>query len=314
MNKLTALLIAILMTTMLIAVGCQGRATELSPTASTAVESKDNMQLRIGVMPAVDSAPILLAEKKGYFKELGLEMDIQVYNNPVSRQGALQSGELDGTITDLIALVNNMQNGLDIKITTCTDGSFPFLLKKGYVEQKKVKIAVMEASVVDFLSDQFLSDKYELEKIYIAEIPARLEMIKAGQIDIVNLPEPMAAMGELVGLKKVVYSNTEDFMPGVMVFTGKALKEKEKAVQLFHQAYNKAIEDIKQNDAEAREVLIEKLVLRPEIKNMMTLPVYHSARIPDEAYIDKVIAWIEAVQEIDITITYHQMIERKYAQ
>ena len=302
MKKTTTLLIALLMTVTLIFAGCQG-----TPAAPV-----DNMKLKIGIMPAVDSAPILLAEKKGYFKELGLEMDIQVYNNAANRESALQSGELDGAMTDLIAFVNNVQNGMNIKITTSTDGSFPFLLKKGFVEQKNIKIGMMEISVSNFLSDQFLKDNYEMEKIFINEIPARLEMIKAGQLDMANLPEPIASMGELGGLEKVVYNNPDDFMPEAMVFTGKVLKDKEKALALFHQAYNKAVEDIKNNDDEARDVLIEKMALNPEIKDLMTLPQYHAARVPDEAYMNKVIDWVEAVQKIDITVPYDQMIERKF--
>ncbi|MDF2533320.1 MAG: NlpA lipoprotein [Clostridia bacterium] len=308
MKRTTTLLIALLMTATMIFAGCQ--ATPAAPAAPAA--PADSMKLKIGIMPAVDSAPILLAEKKGYFKELGLEMDIQVYNNAANRESALQSGELDGAMTDLIAFVNNKQNGLDIKITTSTDGSFPFLLKKDFVDQKNIKIGMMEISVSNFLSDQFLKDKYEMEKIFINEIPARLEMIKAGQLDMANLPEPIASMGELGGLEKVVYNNPDDFMPEAMVFTGKVLKEKQKELELFHQAYNKAVEDIKNNDDEARDVLIEKMELNPEIKDLMTLPQYHTVRVPDEAYMNKVIDWVEAVQKLDITVPYDQMIERKF--
>lgn len=302
MKRITTLLITLLMAAMMILTSCQ--ATPATPA--------DNMKLKIGIMPAVDSAPILLAEKKGYFKELGLDMDIQVYNNAANRESALQSGELDGTMTDLIAFVNSKQNGLDIKITTSTDGSFPFLLKKGFVEQKNIKIGMMEISVSNFLSDQFLKEKYEMEKVFINEIPARLEMVKAGQLDMANLPEPIASMGELGGLEKVVYTNTDDFMPEAMVFTGKVLKEKEEALKLFHQAYDKAVGDIKNNDDEARTVLIEKLELKPEIKDLMTLPEYHMARVPSEEYMNKVIDWVESVQKIDITVPYDQMIERKF--
>jgi NitT/TauT family transport system substrate-binding protein len=302
MKKIATLLIALLMAAMLVLTSCQA-----TPATST-----DNMKLKIGIMPAVDSAPILLAEKKGYFKELGLDMDIQVYNNAANRESALQSGELDGTMTDLIAFVNSKQNGLDIKITTSTDGSFPFLLKKGFVEQKNIKIGMMEVSVSNFLSDLFLKDEYEMEKVFINEIPARLEMVKAGQLDMANLPEPIASMGELGGLKKVVYYGTDDFMPEAMVFTGKVLKEKEEALKLFHQAYNRAVEDIKNDDEEARTVLIEKLELKPEIKDLMTLPEYHMARVPSEEYMNKVIDWVESVQKIDITVPYDQMIERKF--
>lgn len=313
MRKTIAIMMTLLIATMLILTGCQAKYGEPTPTvAPEPVENPESMKLKIGLMPAVDSAPILLAEKKGYFKELGLEMDIQVYNNAANRQSALQSGELDGAMTDLIAFVNNVQNGLDIKITTSTDGSFPFLLKKGFVEQKKVKVGMMEISVSNFLSDQFLKDKYEMEKIFINEIPARLEMVKAGQLDMANLPEPIASMGELGGLTKVTYENTDDFMPEAMVFTGKALTEKEKALELFHQAFNKAVEDIQKNDAEARDILIEKLELKPEIRDMITLPKYHTARVPSEEYMNKIIAWVEVVQKIDVTTAYDQMIERKF--
>lgn len=302
MKRITTLLIALLMTAMMILSSCQ--ATPAAPV--------NNLKLKIGIMPAVDSAPILLAEKKGYFKELGLDIDIQVYNNAANRESALQSGELDGTMTDLIAFVNSVQNGLDIKITTSTDGSFPFLLKKGFVEQDKIKIGMMEISVSNFLSDQFLQDKYEMEKVFINEIPARLEMVKAGQLDMANLPEPIASKGELDGLEKVIYNNIDDFMPEAMVFTGKTLKEKGKELEIFHQAYNKAVADIIKNDDEARDVLIEKLALKPEIKDLMTLPKYNLARVPDEAYMNKIIDWVEAVQKIDITVPYDQMIERKF--
>lgn len=313
MKRVTTLLIALLMTAMMIFTGCQ--ATPATPAATeTPVTPIEDMKLKIGIMPAVDSAPILLAEKKGYFKDLGLDIDIQVYNNAANRESALQSGELDGTMTDLIAFVNSVQNGLDIKITTSTDGSFPFLLKKGFVEQKNIKVGMMEVSVSNFLSDQFLKDKYEMEKVFINEIPARLEMVKAGQLDMANLPEPIASMGELGGLEKVVYTNVDNFMPEAMVFTGKTLKEKSKALEAFHQAYNKAVADIISNDEEARDVLIEKLKLKPEIKKLITLPQYNMARVPDEAYLNKVIGWVEEVQKIDITVPYDQMIERKFIQ
>ena len=42
-------------------------------------------------MPAVDTAPILIAEKKGYFEETGIDVEIEIYTNAQNRQSALQS-------------------------------------------------------------------------------------------------------------------------------------------------------------------------------------------------------------------------------
>ncbi|MEN6314941.1 MAG: ABC transporter substrate-binding protein [Clostridiaceae bacterium] len=274
--------------------------------------SKENMSLKVGVMPAVDSAPILFADKKGYFEELGLDMEIQVYTNAMNRQSALQSGELDGAMTDVIALINNVENGFDIKVTTSTDGIFPFLIKKGFEEKKDIKAGMMEVSVTNYLSDRSLEDKYNVEKIYINEIPARLEMVRNGALDMAVIPEPMASQGELDRLTKKVIENSDAFSPDVMVFTGNAIKNKETALKMFHDAYNRAIEEINENDAEARDLLIETLKLKPAIRDKMILPKYNKARVPDEQYLRGIMDWNEKVLKKSISLQYEELVEGKF--
>ena len=274
--------------------------------------AQDNMSLKIGVMPAVDSAPILLAQEKGYYKELNLDMQIDIYTNAVNRQSALQTGELDGAMTDLIAFINNVKNGFPIKITTITDGSFPFLVKKGFTEKERIDIGMMEISVANFLSEQFLANEYKLNKIFISAIPARLEMIKSGKLDMAIIPEPLASMGELAGLEKRVYENEYDFTPEAMIFTYSALANKSEAIACFHKAYNKAVRDIHKDDSTAREVLINRLKLKPEIKDLIVMPEYKLARIPTEAYLNYVIEWVEDKQNEDLNISYEKMVEEKF--
>ncbi len=302
MNKMSKLLSVLLVATTLLATGCGLKSTG----------SNKNLSLKIGVMPAVDSAPIFLADKKGYFKDLGLNIEVQVYTNAMNRQGALQSGELDGAMTDVIALVNNVENGFDIKVTTSTDGVFPFLIKKDFEEKKKIKAGMMEVSVTNYLSDKSLEGKYIVEKVYINEIPARLEMISTGNLDMAVIPEPMASQGELAGLTKKVIENNDEFSPDVMVFTGEAIKDKEKEIKLFHEAYNKAVKEINKNDSEARDILIEVLKLKPETKEKIIMPVYNSARVPSEEYLRGVMDWNEKVIKKTINLNYEDLVEGKF--
>lgn len=269
--------------------------------------------LEIGIMPAVDSAPILLAQEKGYFAEEGLDIKIDVYTNAVNRQTALQTNELDGAMTDLIAFVNNVNNGFPVKITTSTDGSFPILVSKDFEEKEEVKIGMMEVSVSNFLTEQFLGDKYKLSKIFVPAIPARLEMVKSGQLEMAIIPEPLASTAELQGLEKRVYKNEYDFMPEAMIFTEKALAEKEAAVSAFHKAYNRAVKEIKKDDSEAREVLIKSLELPAAIKDLIAMPEYHLTRVPTKEYLNRVIKWIEKTDASQIEIDYNQVIEGKYS-
>ncbi|MGM9974199.1 MAG: ABC transporter substrate-binding protein [Clostridiaceae bacterium] len=300
-KKLTSLFMAGML--LISAVGCSGGKKET-------VEKKP-MTLKVGVMPAVDSAPILLAEKKGYFSDLGLNIDVQVYTNAMNRQSALQSGELDGAMTDVIALVNNVENGFDIKVTTSTDGAFPFLVNPNYEEAKEVKVGMMEISVSNYLADKSLKD-YKVEKVYINEIPARMEMVGAGNLDMAVIPEPVASNGELNGLKKIIIENNDEFSPDVMVFTGSTIKNKSKELKAFHKAYNKAVEEINKDDKEAREILISKLELKEEIKDNILIPEYNKARVPDKAYFEGIMKWNKEVLGKEINLKYEELVDGSF--
>ena len=284
-----------------------------SLTIITGNINANEMSLEIGIMPAVDSAPILLAQEKGYFAEEGLDIKVDVYTNAVNRQTALQTNKLDGAMTDLIAFVNNVNNDFPVKITTTTDGSFPILVSKDFKEKEEVKIGMMEVSVTNFLAEQFLKDKYKLNKIYIPAIPARLEMLKSGQLEMAVIPEPLASTAELQGLEKRIYKNDYDYMPEAMIFTETALSKKDKEISIFHKVYNKAVKEINEDDQEAREVLIKSLDLPIKIKNLITMPEYHLTRIPSEDYLNKVIKWVEKTDKSQIEIDYNQVVEGKYS-
>ena len=267
--------------------------------------------LTIGVMPAVDSAPIFLANELGYFEELDLKIEIQVYTNAMNRQSALQSGELDGAMTDVIALVNNVGNGFDIKVTTSTDGLFPILYREGALEKEQVTVGMMEVSVSNYLSDQFLNG-YAVKKEYINEIPARLEMVGNGTLDMAVIPEPMASVGALNGLSKTLMVNEDEFSPEVMVFNAKAIKDKSVEIQKFHDAYNKAVHEINKDQSVAKEVLINQLGIKPEIINDFDLPHYNEARVPTQSYLNKIIQWNESVLGAKFDLEYSELVDDQF--
>lgn len=280
-----------------------------------AKKETEDLSLKIGLMPAVDSAPILLAEKNGYFTELGLTVELQIYNNAQDRQSALQTQTIDGAITDLIAVAANVDGGFDIKATTMTNGVFPVLMKEGADNKQDIKVGMMEVSVTNFLIDEWLGDKYNIEKVFINDIPARLAAIGSDQLDMGLFPEPMASMGELNGLKKVLYQPEDEFCPDVFVFTGKALKEKEKAVQLFHEAYNKAVDEINQNQQAGIDIIMEKIPnLNEAIKDTIILPEFTKVTLPDDEYINKIIQWTSETMNKELKVKANDLIERGFVE
>ena len=277
--------------------------------------SAEDLSLKVGLMPAVDAVPVLLAEKNGYFEELGLNVELQIFNNAQDRQSALQTDSIDGAITDLIAVTANVEEGFDIKTTTMTNGVFPVLSNEGAEEKKDIKVGMMEVSVTNFLLDEWLGREYTIEKVYINDIPARLAAIGSGQLDMGLFPEPMASMGELNGLTKTLYQSEEGFCPDVIVFTGKAIAEKEEAIRLFHEAYNKAVDELNQNEQAGRDIIMEKIPnLKPEIEGKIILPEYTRVMIPDDRYIDKIIQWTAETMKKELKVKADDLVERKFAQ
>lgn len=291
--------------------GCTvGNNTEV--TESKTEEVSADMNFKIGVMPAVDEAPIFVAQEKGYFEQLGLDLEVELFTSGQDRQSALQTGQVDGAISDIIALLMNVQGGFDIKGTMLTDGMFPILVREGFEDKEQISMALMEVSVTNYLADEWLSENHDIEKIFINEIPARLEMIKTGNVDMGVFPEPVATMGSLNGLEKRIYENKDGYCPDIFVFTEKAINEKEEAIKAFHEGYNMAVKDINEDDSLARELLIKKLSLIEDVKDMMNLPEYKIAQLPNDEYVSQIINWIEKELGKEISIEASDIFERKF--
>ena len=278
---------------------------------TTEAKKEENKTIRLGVMSASDSAPILLAEEKGYFKEEGVNLELEIFTNGATKQSSIQAGELDGGMLSMTQVLNNANGGLKAKITTATDGMFPVVLSKNYEEKKEVKVGLMEVSVTNFLADKYLKD-YKVNKEFINEMPVRMQMLMADKIDMAVLPEPMASNAELKGLKKKVYGDPDDFTPNAMVFSDEFIENNPNTVAAFHKAYNRAVEDIINNPDEAKDVLVNKLGLDPKVKELMVLPTYHKTRIPTADYINEVKVWTEKIQGKTLNINYDDIVSKDF--
>lgn len=297
-RKVTAAILASVM--MLGVVGC------------TKEEAKvENNTIRLGIMSASDSAPILLAQEKGYFEEEGVNLDLEIFTNGATKQSSIQAGELDAAMLSMIQFLNNSKAGLEGKITTTTDGTFPIVLSKNFEEKKDVKVGLMEVSVTNFLADQYLKD-YNVEKIFINEMPVRMQMLMADELDMAVLPEPLASNAELKGLSKRVYGNPDDFTPNAIVFTDEFIANNPKTVEGFHKAYNRAVNDITANVDEAKDILVNKLELDPKVKELMVLPTYHNTRIPTEEYLNEVETWTEELQGSTLDLKYNDVVSKDF--
>ena len=89
--------------------------------------AKNELTLSFGAMPAVDSLPVYIAEKEGFFEEEGLKLDLQSFKSPKDRDAALSSGNLDGANTDLVAVSAYLQGYMKLQVVSQSIGTFSIL-------------------------------------------------------------------------------------------------------------------------------------------------------------------------------------------
>lgn len=279
----------------------------LSPHAVFAQET-----LKFGIMPATDSIPLLWAEEKGYFEEEGVEVELIGFTNGANRTTAMQTGELDGDLEGLTEYLNSVEQDPSIgKIISTTNDQF-VLIKAAEAKdpsKEEVKVGSFLNSVVHYLTyKEFESAVKGYTEEFIPEIPLRIQMLAQNQIDYAILPEPIASSAVAQGLERSEISVDEDV--NVYVFRADVLDNHAQEVKAFIKAYNQAIADLQDqaNLTQAKTLLVEKFELPVALVDLMTLPTFKEAALPDQAYVETMQSWLSQEFDQEYNTTYEDLV------
>lgn len=287
------LLLSMLILTLALAAGC-GNSNDKT--------QKDLQPITIGLMPDTDSLPFIIAKEKGYFAEEGIEVNIQQYKSAMDRDSALQSGNLDGAVSDMLAVAFAKAGGFDVKVTSFTDGSYKLIASKdaGINNVKALAgkdVAVSRNTIIEYVTDQILAkegmDSESINKVIIPQIPTRLEMLQNGKLAAATLPEPMASIAVSNGCTYVTGSDELGINPGVIMFTAKTVDNKTAEIAAMYRAYNKAVDYLNNTSRdEYIDLVVEKGGFPPAAKEALKLSEYHKAALPKESDVTDCIKWL----------------------
>lgn len=281
-------------------------------------------ELTIGTMPDVDSIPFIIAQENGYFKEEGVTVVLKPFKSAMDRDSALQSGNLDGAISDMLAVAFAKAGGFDVKITSLTSGSYK--LVAGSNEQavtladlKGKDIAISKHTIIEYVTDQMLTEsklsEANINKVVIPQIPTRLEMLQNGKLAAATLPEPMASIAISKGGKLINSADQLGIYPGILLFTEKTITDKKAELAAMYRAYNKAIDYLAKEPQEKYiDLLIEKGGFPPAVKGSLVLPEYKKAASPAKKDIDQCMRWLNEKNLVKQTYTYQDIVNDSFIQ
>lgn len=296
-KKLLLALISVSVGTLL--VGCTTQPKE----EKTKQKSEEKLELSFGAMPAVDSLPVYIAEKEGYFKEQGLNLDLQRFKSPKDRDAALSSGHLDGANSDLIAVSTYRAGKLPIQITSQSSGNFSILTNDPAVKTlkdlkgKKVGYAKNQAPYY-FLDQAVQTEGLSVEDLgfeEVPQIPVRMELLQNKKIAATVVPEPFRTIGIANGMTELADSQKLDIQTTVFAFSEKSLKENKAAIQAFYRAYNQGVDYLEKHDmTEFYDVLEKNIGFSKQVQDKVSLPNYEHAKQVDEKQLKSAFEWSAA--------------------
>ena len=279
---------------------------------------KELQAITVGVMPDIDSVPIIIAQEKGYFAEEGLKVNIQQFKSAMDRDAALQSGNLDGAISDLLAVAFAKSGGFDVKVTAYTDGDYKLIAGKNenVTSPKDLTgkdVAVSKNTIIEYVTDQITASQSmkedSINKVVIPQIPTRLEMLQNGKLAAATLPEPMGSIAVANGCKFITDSEQLGINPGVMMFTAKCVDNKRAELQAFYRAYNKAVKYLNEHPQdEYMDLIIEKSGFPAIAKTALKLPKYRKAGLPQEKDVVDCIKWMNSKGLIKQEFSYNDLV------
>ncbi len=309
MRKIFAVMLVFVLT---LAVGCGNPGGEEKPQKGALAP------LEIGLMPDTDSLPFIIAREKGYFEEEGVKVNLQQFRSAMDRDSALQSGNLDGAVSDLLAVAFAKSGGFDVKVVSASDGSYRLVVgKEESVATPRdltgKDVAVSRNTIIEYVTDRIMEREGMAEgsinKVIIPQIPTRLEMLQNGKLPAATMPEPMASIAVHNGCRLLASSDQMGINPGVIMFTSKALNDKKASIQAMYRAYDKAVKYLNETPRqEYMGLVVEKGGFPPAAEDALKLPEYHEAALPKESDVAECIEWLREKALIQESYGYDDIV------
>lgn len=279
-------------------------------------------KLTVGIMPDVDSIPLIVAQEKGFFREQGVTVELVPFKSALDRDSAMQSGKLDGAVSDALAAAFAKDGGFGAVIASTTTGNYKLVAGRHETaaavrDLKGKEIALSKNTIIEYLTDRMMLEAGlapgDIRKVVIPQIPARMEMLNNGKIAAAVLPDPLATVAVKNGARVLAASGQMDIGIGVLIFTSRAADRKAADIKALYRAYDKAVDYIAARPAEEfLDLVISKGGFPESVRGALVLPAYKRAAVPERRDIDDVVKWLYANKLIKNTCRYEELVDGRF--
>jgi NitT/TauT family transport system substrate-binding protein len=249
-------------------------------------------KIRLGLIPISEALGAVIADRQGFFKAEGLEVEITKFESGATAVPVLQSGRLDVALSNTVSTLQAIGQGLDATVLAPgavvrgapPDTTTALLALKEKIksikelEGKRVGVNVINSSA--WLHAVAALDKHGVDwtKVRFTEIPfpQMNDPLLNGQVDGVTQVDPFRAALLATDKAEILSWTYVETAPGTDItqyITLGPWVEKNRATALkFARAVMKGAEFARSNEAATRDINQAWTGLNPAFKDKVLLP------------------------------------------
>ncbi|MCS7221927.1 MAG: ABC transporter substrate-binding protein [Anaerolineae bacterium] len=297
------------------------------PPTGPAVATEET-HLKMGLLPILDVIPFFVAERKGYFAEQGITVELVPVKSAQERDTLMQTGQLDGQLNDLVSTVLFNKDQPRIKVVYTARQAYPeapmirILAAPGSTlrkpaDLKGVPIGISQNTLIEYVTYRLLeAEGLQPSDIVVTEvsaIPVRFELLMNGQLQAATLPDPLA-QGAIAGGAHLIVDDAShtEVSQSVLSFRVEILQQKPSTVRKFLIAWEKAVKEINANPAAYRDLLIEQGRVPESIQGTYAMPPFPVGQVPTEAQFQDVVQWLRGKGLISREIPYQELVDTSF--
>lgn len=247
------------------------QSTQTQQTASTQSASAS-----IGIVNWIGHTPLFIAQEKGFFKQLGLNLDIKVFGSNPDLNAAFIAGRLDALAPVTSEAILIASKGKDFRIVLVEDVSVG---ADGILARNSV------ASLQAFKGERVVVEKGAVSHFFLLQV-LKQAGISEKDIAIVNTPPDAAAAAYQAGKAEIAVSYApflqkansaqkdgriifdSSKMPTAVtdlyIFDTKFIQNSPQAVQAFVNGIFQGLDFLNQNRTEGLAIAAKRLDMTPE--------------------------------------------------
>ncbi|XXJ20237.1 ABC transporter substrate-binding protein [Desulfovibrio caledoniensis] len=267
----------------------------------------ENIKIRFGILPVIDTLPLQVADWEGLFAEQGLDVSLVRFMSALERDTAMQTGQIDGYFGDLVATYLLLDRGVPMHIaltswrTTPCYPMFGIALSPGNRDRDLAgmqgrSLALSKSTVMEFLADKLeghlgVKPNY-FERLEVKKMPIRLQMLLTDQVDSALLPEPLLSLARLKGGNVLATAEDLNLPLTVLCLHKRYFENNGAAYGKFLAAYGEAVRRLAEDPEKYRPLMAETCrIPKPLIAKFPVYP-FPAPALPAKAELDEVQDWM----------------------